>query len=328
MANTKISALTAATTPLVGSEVLPIVQSGATVKVSNNDLRPKQIQSNSTSGVLQIDGPAAASTRVMTTPNANFTVARTDAAQTFTGAQTFTSTQTVTSTSVTAASFTGASTAIPGTAGFWNNTVAGLELYDSVGTAGYGVGLRLRPNNGGTYPVAGFAALAPSTTTSDLVFHAQSANGSVPEDLRIAGSTGNVSVNLGNIVIGTSGKGITDSTGGLTSTYNSTGITTNGTNSAGQVYRVGTYTAGATTPSVLGVSHMVIANSSPTTITNFTNAVNGQILTLIFSDSNTTFTRFNAFLSLGLNFTSTASDTLTLISNGGVWYEVSRSVNS
>jgi hypothetical protein len=88
MADTKISALTAATTPLAGTEVLPIVQSGATVKVANNDLRPKQIQSNATSGVLQIVGPAAASTRVMTTPDANFTVARTDAAQSFTGDQT------------------------------------------------------------------------------------------------------------------------------------------------------------------------------------------------------------------------------------------------
>jgi hypothetical protein len=34
MANTKISALTSATTPLAGTEVLPIVQSGSTVKVS------------------------------------------------------------------------------------------------------------------------------------------------------------------------------------------------------------------------------------------------------------------------------------------------------
>lgn len=88
MADKKISALTAATTPLAGTEVLPIVQSGATVKVANNDLRPKQIQSNATSGVLQVVGPAAAATRVMTTPDANFTVARTDAAQSFTGDQT------------------------------------------------------------------------------------------------------------------------------------------------------------------------------------------------------------------------------------------------
>lgn len=88
MANSKISALTSATTPLAGTETLPIVQSGATVKVANNDLRPKQIQSNATSGVLQVAGPAAASTRVMTTPDANFTAARTDAAQSFTGDQT------------------------------------------------------------------------------------------------------------------------------------------------------------------------------------------------------------------------------------------------
>jgi hypothetical protein len=88
MANTKISALTSATTPLAGTEVLPIVQTGATVKVATDDLTVKNIRSNATTGILQITGPAAASTRVMTTPNANFTVARTDAAQSFTGDQT------------------------------------------------------------------------------------------------------------------------------------------------------------------------------------------------------------------------------------------------
>jgi hypothetical protein len=39
MADTKISALSSATTPLAGTEVVPIVQSGATVKVSVTDLR-------------------------------------------------------------------------------------------------------------------------------------------------------------------------------------------------------------------------------------------------------------------------------------------------
>lgn len=89
MADQKISQLTSASLPLDGTEVLPIVKSGATVKVANNYLRPKQIQSNATSGVLQIAGPAAAATRVMTVPDANFTAARTDAAQTFSGNQTF-----------------------------------------------------------------------------------------------------------------------------------------------------------------------------------------------------------------------------------------------
>jgi hypothetical protein len=89
MADAKISALPASSLPLTGTEVLPLVQGGVTKKVANNDLRPKQIQSNATSGVLQVAGPAASTTRVMTTPDANFTVARTDASQTFIGSQTF-----------------------------------------------------------------------------------------------------------------------------------------------------------------------------------------------------------------------------------------------
>lgn len=49
------------------------------------------VKSNATTGVMQITGPAAAATRVMTIPDANFTAARTDAAQTFTGVQSFSS---------------------------------------------------------------------------------------------------------------------------------------------------------------------------------------------------------------------------------------------
>ena len=88
MANTKISALTSATTPLAGTEVLPIVQSSATVKVATNDLTVRNIRANATTGILQVTGPTAATTRVMTVPDANFTAARTDAAQSFTGDQT------------------------------------------------------------------------------------------------------------------------------------------------------------------------------------------------------------------------------------------------
>lgn len=39
MPDTKISGLTAATTPLAGTEVVPIVQSGTTKKVAVTDLR-------------------------------------------------------------------------------------------------------------------------------------------------------------------------------------------------------------------------------------------------------------------------------------------------
>jgi hypothetical protein len=58
-------------------------QSGLSVGTASN------LKSNATTGVMQIVGPAAASTRVMTIPDANFTVARTDTSQTFTGDQTF-----------------------------------------------------------------------------------------------------------------------------------------------------------------------------------------------------------------------------------------------
>ena len=45
MADKKISALTGATTPLAGTEVLPIVQSGATVKVAVSDLTAGRVVS-------------------------------------------------------------------------------------------------------------------------------------------------------------------------------------------------------------------------------------------------------------------------------------------
>jgi hypothetical protein len=100
MADKKISQLTAASTPLAGTEVLPIVQSGSTVKVSSDDLTVKNVRSNATTGILQIAGPGAGTTRVMTTPNANFTAARTDAGNAFTGVQTIDSNVAVGTTTV------------------------------------------------------------------------------------------------------------------------------------------------------------------------------------------------------------------------------------
>jgi len=96
MADVKISGLPASTTPLAGTEVLPIVQGGVTKKVASDDLTVKNIRSNATSGVLQVTGPGTGTTRVMTTPDANFTAARTDAGQTFTGVNTFTSPKIIT----------------------------------------------------------------------------------------------------------------------------------------------------------------------------------------------------------------------------------------
>lgn len=88
MADTKISALPVASLPLAGTEVLPIVQGGITEQVAVNDLTVRNVRANATTGILRVAGPAAGTTRIMTVPNANFTVARTDAAQSFTGNQT------------------------------------------------------------------------------------------------------------------------------------------------------------------------------------------------------------------------------------------------
>jgi hypothetical protein len=59
MADKKISALTAATTPLAGTEVLPIVQSGSTVKVSVDNLttgKPVSVGSLTDAGNLTFTG--------------------------------------------------------------------------------------------------------------------------------------------------------------------------------------------------------------------------------------------------------------------------------
>lgn len=81
-------AIGASTTVLTSSGSAPqwTAQSSLAVGTASN------LKSNATTGVMQIVGPAAAATRVMTIPDANFTAARTDAAQNFTGNNTFNST--------------------------------------------------------------------------------------------------------------------------------------------------------------------------------------------------------------------------------------------
>lgn len=69
---------------LTSSGSAPQWTAGSSISVGT----ASNLLSNATTGVMQIVGPAASTTRVMTIPNANFTAARTDAAQSFTGDQT------------------------------------------------------------------------------------------------------------------------------------------------------------------------------------------------------------------------------------------------
>lgn len=189
MADVKISGLPASTTPLAGTEVLPIVQSGVTKKVASDDLTVKNVRSNASTGVLQIAGPGAASIRVMTTPNANFTVARTDAAQTFTGDQTFlANVYEGTSTGVTHSLTTNkeaGSNATPlninlSFKGYDDNELARIRSFDTTSDDGRG---RL------------CFATAPSYAAAVV-------------DRLVITEAGDVNVVTGNLVIGTSGKGI------------------------------------------------------------------------------------------------------------------------
>ena len=71
MADKKISALTGATTPLAGTEVLPIVQGGSTVKVSVDNLTVGKTVT--TGDVISVKTSAGAVTDVITVQNLNST---------------------------------------------------------------------------------------------------------------------------------------------------------------------------------------------------------------------------------------------------------------
>jgi hypothetical protein len=66
MADKKISALSSATVPLAGTEVLPIVQSSATVKVSVNGLFTNPTVTNYVEAVVAIGTVASSSTLALT----------------------------------------------------------------------------------------------------------------------------------------------------------------------------------------------------------------------------------------------------------------------
>ena len=84
---------------------------------------------------------------------------------------------------------------------------------------------------------------------------------------------------------------------------------------------------GDTSPSVASAKNIILANTSATVITNFDNGVDGQEITLFFTNGNTTVNRDNAFLNGNVNFVGSANDTLTLIKKDTYWYEKSRSLN-
>ncbi|KKL59792.1 hypothetical protein LCGC14_2211780 [marine sediment metagenome] len=83
--------------------------------------------------------------------------------------------------------------------------------------------------------------------------------------------------------------------------------------------------AASTTPSVTG-GNLFLTNSTAS-ITDFTGEQNGQVIILLCEADTTTSLVDSTPLFLSAAFTCGADDTISLISNGTVWYELSRSVN-
>lgn len=80
------------------------------------------------------------------------------------------------------------------------------------------------------------------------------------------------------------------------------------------------------TPSVEGIR--LCRTRDGTTVTDFTNGVEGQEITILFEHTKTITDGTNIFLAGSANFAGVSTDTLTLIQKAdGNWYEKSRSVN-
>lgn len=157
MADKKISALTGATTPLAGTEVLPIVQSGSTVKVAVSDLTAGRAVS-----MLSL----TADTTTLVVDSTNHRV--------------------------------GVGTASPS----YNVDIKGVA-----GTNAY---VRVQSNNAGDYSsgvLLGDTVSVRGSVIYDQYYNLLRLSGNSVECLNMGG-TGDVKVLAGNLVIGTSGKGI------------------------------------------------------------------------------------------------------------------------
>jgi hypothetical protein len=129
--------------------------------------------------------------------------------------------------------------------------------------------------------------------------------------------TGNIIGN--NSYVGITGRGTID-------VNPSTGVYCGINVYADQVLWV-TATNNSTTPSVKAAKHIILNNSSTTSITNLTDGYEGQEVTLYFNNGNTTITLANFFLQGFVPFVGTQYDTLTVIKKGSNWFEKCRSVN-
>jgi hypothetical protein len=191
MSDAKISALPASTTPLAGTEVLPVVQSGATKNVS---------VANLTAG-----RSISAASLALTTSPLPATSGGTGASSAFTASGVPYASSTTSLTTGNKLLFNGSALGVGGTPGSFNSTAY-------LTTSAVDMGLSMYSENTSGKPAVRFLNGLNSAkiwlsgdSTGDLNF-AQGHTSTI-STFTILGSD-DVKVNLGNLVIGTSGKGI------------------------------------------------------------------------------------------------------------------------
>lgn len=204
MADKKISQLTGATTPLAGTEVLPIVQGGSTVKVSVDNLTAGKTVKATT---FDTDVAAAKVTLTGTTLAASGTDANINVNVTpkGTGSVVMPKAQVDGALTVTAAGqyIKNNAANVDNTAFLSNSTGTGANFLQLVSAGGtYNLGIE---NSASTYwgTPAYSCTVAIPATRSFTVFA-----GGVGQLLTANASTTNVTVDQGNLVVGTAAKGI------------------------------------------------------------------------------------------------------------------------
>jgi hypothetical protein len=217
MANTKISALTSATTPVAGTEVLPIVQSSATVKLAISDITPGLSTITAAKG-----GTGQTSYAVGDLLYASTTTALSKLADVATGNALISGGVGVAPSYGKIGLTTHVSGVLPVANGGTNASAASITAFNNI--TGYS------------------ASGATGTTSTNLVF-------STSPSVTTPTLVGDVTVSTGNVVIGTSGKGID---------FSATAGT--GTSELLADYEEGTWTP--TDASGAGLSFTLLANSA------------------------------------------------------------------
>jgi hypothetical protein len=195
MADKKISALTASTTPLAGTEVLPIVQSGATVKVS----------------IADVTAGRAVSASSITASTENFIVSTSGKGLT-TGSAIplgLGVNNTLTAMTIDTAGKIGIGNSSPSytldvlEGGAGGATVNPIRVFCAAGGASTA---RIMFGSAANTESGAIGAQTTAGDAGDLTFDTDTA-GSLTEKMRIS-SVGNATLTVGNLVIGTAGKGI------------------------------------------------------------------------------------------------------------------------